>query len=232
MSGTLRRFLLAAMLIAIVPSTTFADMLVWDYSGNTTTSFQTFYRIADLYPVGTPFSIRMTIDSDSARLAGSYCSLPQSLYAPFNSVTLTLGDKTLTTSGGWMAVNHHFDVGCQPLSVAGPFAEFWFLNPWTGPVLNPEYPSSNLGMVRAYSFDPVWANGFIPATQPGRLGFAFALSVAQRNNFANGSASAAADLSVIPEPTSLLLFVTGLAGFGLRYRVRNAVHPCAEDPEN
>jgi hypothetical protein len=204
--------------LAMAPSKVFADILAWEYSGTITSSAAPEFKLSELYPVGTAFTFTTTIDTSSAALSGGGCQSPQALYKPFGTSSLTIDGNTFTTSGGWAATNHHFDIGCVPGSTVNPYAEFWLLEPWAGPPLNPDFPQSQLGLVRATSVDPSWTYGTIPSTPPPVLsfGFGFLAGGPPFTTFATGRATAVTALPVIPEPTTLLLLGTGLAILGAR----------------
>jgi PEP-CTERM motif-containing protein len=214
--------LAAAFTLVAAASASAGTLLMWEFAGELTRPSREL-GLADLYPAHMPFRLRVTFDPDATRISGV---APQGIYNAIRESTLHLADLTFTSTGGFIAVNCHFEIGCIPgwPTLSTP-VEFWMFN-WSSEPLNPAVPSlTRLSDVQIYYNDPGSADGHIPTATPiGPLGLQIAVGGFFPPITTIGgvvqSTQSISDVAVVPEPSSFLLLASGLLGLGARMRRR------------
>jgi len=196
-------------------------LLMWEFSGDLT-RVPSLLGLAELYPLGTPFVLNVTFDPEAPKISGS---ATQGLYHALGESTLQLGDLTFLSTGGYISVNCHFEIGCiPPGSNLFPPVEFWLFG-WSSNPLNPAFPGlTRLSDVQVYYTDPNAVNGEIPTAPPqSPVGLQIDIGGGFPPITAFGgrveSIQAIQDVQA-PEPGSFLLLATGLAALAVRRRRR------------
>jgi hypothetical protein len=212
---------LLALAFSFFTAAAYPDTLLrWEFSGQLTATTP-FYGVDARYPVGTPFSLTVTIDPTAPKIGLGYDhAQPRGVYSPIGDAALRLGDDTFSKTGGFLTVNRAFGLDCFGASPG--WVEYWMIFGWS-PAMNTAFPAV-ISMLDLSYFDPTVAgNGAIPIVPPtGPVGVLVSLNGDPRSNVvirANvDSVSAIQDVAV-PEPGRFLLLATGLAGLYTRRRV-------------
>ena len=209
----------AAFSLATVATASAGTLLIWEFSGDLA-RIPPIFGLGDLYPVGTPFSLNVTFDPASPKISGSPT---QGLYHALGESTLRVGDLTFSSTGGYISVNCHFEIGCIPGAPSlFPPVEFWLFG-WSSQPLNPAFPGlTTLSDVQVYYTDPNAANGEIPTVPPEAGGLQIAIGGGFPPITTLGgtiqSIQALEDPPEVPEPGTFLLLATGLAALVRRRR--------------
>jgi len=212
--------LVAALSLITTATASAGTLLMWEFAGDLT-RVSPLLGLADLYPVGTPFRLNVTFDPAAPKIQGSST---QGLYHALGASTLQLGDLTFSSTGGYISVNCHFEIGCIPSGPnLFPPVEFWLFG-WSSNPLNPALPGlTTLSNVQVFYADPNAANGEIPTAPPRAAGLQIAIGGFPPITTFGGtvdSIQAIQDVSQVPEPGSFLLLATGLASLAARRRRR------------
>jgi hypothetical protein len=212
--------LAAAFSLATATTASASTLLMWEFSGNLT-RVPSMFDLAELYPLGTPFVLNVTFDPAAPKISGS---ATQGLYQALGESTLQLGDLTFLSTGGYISVNCHFEIGCIPGGPSlFPPVEFWLFG-WSSDPLNPAFPGlTTLSDVQVYYTDPNAANGEIPTAPPQHASLQIAIGGLPPLATLGGtvqSVQALEDPPQVPEPGTFLLLATGLTALVVRRRRR------------
>jgi hypothetical protein len=215
----IKRAVVLAVAFSLVSAATASagTLLMWEFSGDLT-RVPSIFGLADLYPLGTPFVLNVTFNPEAPKISGSST---QGLYHALGESTLQLGDLTFLSSGGYISVNCHFEIGCIPGGPSlFPPVEFWLFG-WSSNPLNPEFPGlTTLSDVQVFYADPNAANGEIPTAPPQTAGLQLAIGGFPPLTTLGGTVRSVQDPPQVPEPGSFLLLATGLTALAVRRRRR------------
>jgi PEP-CTERM motif-containing protein len=190
-----------------------STLLMWEFSGTITPVGQ-WTNLRDLYPEGVPVSVQVLFDTSSPNLRNITQGL--GLYPAIRGVTAQVADTSFSKIGGFVTSNCWFEPGCDRL-VKGA-VEFTMVGPWSGRLPYPEVRPT-FGFLQI-SYIDLGLDGSIPTTPPSTpVGFTFKIAhdlpvLGQ----GSGTARAIEDIPQVPEPGTVVLFATGLAGLYARKR--------------
>ncbi len=217
MRAATRSVLLAAMCGVLVPSTAWAIPITWQASG----VIDQFNSGAPPYPIlegiglGTEWTLELTFDTDAIGTLLHPGINPTFVYTDAVDATFRLGGYEYTNSDGDIFVNADLPIVGSSTPLGGPgLVQFQFLRGWLGGGGGPDL-NAGLGLFLASYNDPNAINGGLPTIPnqyhpPGAQlgGLTWGSSVGTGNYSHFGSTSF--NPVPVPEPTSLLLFGTGL----------------------